>query len=113
MNLDFAGDKLRIPGGLRPEGDGPVHQHDSFGPETCGSFHDLGRRPFRVERQLDQAVPIPQIDKYQSAEIPPAVYPPAKPNFLPELLAGQGAATMSTKRGCAHQECASASTSAE
>ncbi len=109
MDLDLSGRETLVARRLGPERHGTRHQYDRFRAQAGGALHHLGRRPLRVEGELHQPGPVAQVYEHETAEIPPAVNPPAQPDLLAQLFSGERPTAMSPECGGAHQTRVSAS----
>ena len=77
-------------------------EHDAFDSECLSPLHDRRRRPLGAQRQLDEAVPIAEIDEHETAEIASAMDPTAQPDDLVDLSFGEGSSSMAAELGGGH-----------
>jgi hypothetical protein len=63
-------------------------------------LHDIGAGGRRIERQLDQAVPIPEVYEEETTQVTPAMDPATEPDGLAQLGAGNRPGSVGSKGGC-------------
>src|SRR5207245_4688692 len=97
VDLDIAGRQLGIAALRRARDDLAFDRDDRFALEGVGLRDELGRCPGRPDADLDEAVPIPQINEDNSAEVAAPVDPPPQAHSLPGVLLAKLAAAMGSE----------------
>ena len=81
-HLDVPRSHVRVPGVHRPGHDGAFHQHHGFCTHSLGPGDDIGLTPVRIERYLNDALPIAQVEEHEASEIAAAVHPATQSDLL-------------------------------
>jgi hypothetical protein len=97
-NFDVTSPELGVSRLRRSERNLAIDQHDTFDADRASSSDDIGRRPPRIERCLDDAGTIAQVDKDNAAQISRALYPAAKMNRGARIGRAQRSTHASPKR---------------
>src|SRR6185436_3876327 len=71
-----------------------------FHPDRRDRGEDLGRC-IGTERDLHQAIPVPEIEKDQSPQVPPTMDPTSQPDFLARVRESKGTTPVRPQRGLA------------
>ncbi len=74
------GFEVGIYGSLRAVANASGHRQDEFTPNTFGYREDIGR--IRITYDLQQTLPIPQVDEDDATVIAPAMHPAGHANIL-------------------------------
>src|ERR1700749_2755858 len=90
--------ELRISHRFGARDDLALDQHDRFGSEACRRRADVGRAVLGVERHLNDARTVAQVDEGKAAEISGPMYPASEPNGLADVRRPQGTAQMCSMR---------------
>ena len=94
-HLDLPGRELGVDGPRRPPADRPLHRQDELGPDLTGQGVGRGVEG-RVEDELGQALPIPEVHEDEASVVAPAERPAHQGDAPPgvgraERAAGVGA----------------------
>ena len=93
QHLDRASRELRILGTLRPRRHDPAHGHDILAAKCMGVL--MHRRvSLRIEDDLRDPEPIPEVDKKKAAVIAPVLHPSHQMDALADLRAPKLATRM-------------------
>src|SRR5437867_67339 len=98
VDLDVAGRQLDVPSLRRAQHDLPLDRDHGFALERVRLRDELGRRPRRSDADLDDAVPIPQVDEDDSAQVAAPVDPAPQSHPLTGGCLAQLAAAMGPER---------------
>lgn len=102
-DLDVAGGHPGIALVGRTHADRAGHQHHGLGPDSGGQLQYGSGRPVRAERDLDQSVPISQVEEDESAQVAAAMNPPSQADGLAIVFKSESAAPMRAHRGGCHR----------
>ena len=97
LHLYAAGAQLRVAHRLRTLRDDPFDEHDGLGAERRRNFGDLGRRLGEIDRDLNEAGTIAQVEEHEPAEVARAMHPAAEPDRGADVLVPKCATEMRAK----------------
>jgi hypothetical protein len=98
-HLDVSSRQLWIPHLGRARHHLTLDEHDALGAEGSCELHCLRWGVARIERDLNQASPVSQVDEHELAEIAFSMDPPAEVHLGSHVGGTQSAARM-TPNGC-------------
>src|SRR2546427_7739045 len=99
VDLHIPGRELGIPHRGRPRGDFPFDEDDRLGPDGLGTGDEIGSRPRRTERDLNEAVAVAEIEEDDTAQVTAAVDPAPQSHPLSNVLLSQRPAAMCAPGG--------------